>query len=206
MTEQNPGKDEKAEEENFVPEQMDPALAEHLKSVSSKISHAARLGGKKNESLDLIKKQEEEIAQLKDSMLRLAADKENTIKRMEKQISDTGKYAISSFLKDLLPAIDNLYRAGSSINQTAMSDNSLKILYDGIELTKNNFTKIFEKHGLIRIEPKAGDDFDHNYHQAVATVSDSNIENGKIAAVMQSGYELSGRLIRAAMVTVVKNS
>jgi len=185
---------------------MDPAMAEHLAEVSEKISHTARLGGKKNDSAKIIEKQQEELVQLKDSLLRLAADKENIIKRMDKQISDASKYSISSFLKDLLPAIDNLYRASGSINQTAtQDDSSLKTLHDGLEITINDFTKIFEKHGLIRVDPKPGDDFDHNFHQAVATVVDNNIESGKIVAVMQAGYELSGRLIRAAMVTVAKN-
>jgi molecular chaperone GrpE len=183
---------------------VDPALRAHLDQVSEKISHAAKLGGKKHEANKIVEEQQQEIAKLKDSMLRLAADKENMAKRYEKQIADASKYAISSFLKDLLPAIDNLYRASESIGLASGTNPEMKHLFDGLEMTKNDFAKAFEKHGLVRIEPKAGDNFDHNFHQAVATVSDPEIADGQIVSVMQAGYELSGRLVRAAMVTVAK--
>jgi len=187
--------------------EVDPAMKEHLEVVSEQISHAARLGSKKHEADKVAIEQQEEIARLKDAMLRLAAEKENMAKRLEKQIADTGKYAISSFLKDLLPAIDNLYRAGQSINIESMDGNQpLKMVFDGIEITKKDFGQIFEKHGLIRIEPQSGDDFDHNYHQAVATIADTEVADGKIVNIMQAGYVLSGRLIRAAMVTVAKKT
>lgn len=185
--------------------QIDPTLKAHLSGISEKISHAAKLGGKKHEANKIAQEQQEEIAKLKDNMLRLAADKENMAKRYEKQIADASKYAISSFLKDLLPAIDNLYRASDSISNLASSENQqFKIIFDGLEMTKNDFSRVFEKHGLIRIEPKAGDNFDHNFHQAVATVVDPEVADGQIVSVMQSGYELAGRLVRAAMVTVAK--
>lgn len=192
--------------QNITDEKMvDPALKAHIEEVSEKISHAAKLGGKKHESNKIFEEQQAEIAKLKDSMLRLAADKENMAKRYEKQITDTGKYAISSFLKDLLPAIDNLYRASESMGLLSTNENpQIKHLFDGLQMTKNDFARAFEKHGLVRIEPKAGDSFDHNFHQAVATVSDSQVADGQIVSVMQAGYELSGRLVRAAMVTVSK--
>jgi molecular chaperone GrpE len=208
----------KPAEEKNKETQIDPALEAQLSSFSQKIQSKSHSNAKKhsegitnnnlvgeNEELKkLLEDSKNEIASLKESILRIAADKENAIKRMEKQLSDTSKYAISSFLKDLLPAIDNLYRASQQQIQNDELNNSnlVKNILDGIEITKNDFTKIFEKHGLLRLEPKSGDDFDHNFHQAVATVSDSNVATGKIVSVMQAGYELSGRLIRAAMVTV----
>ena len=198
----NQGDGEKIETVN---DDFDPAMKEHLDNVSEQISHAARLGGKKHEANAALEEQQAEIARLKDALLRLAAEKENMTKRLEKQISDTGKYAISSFLKDLLPAIDNLYRASESISPDALAENQqLKMVFDGIEITKKDFSRVFEKHSLIRIEPKSGDDFDHNFHQAVATIPETEVADGKIVSVMQAGYELSGRLIRAAMVTVAK--
>ena len=196
---------------------LDPALESQLSNLSEKIDqqmpHTSRKFTDSTNTGALIKeneeyrlkatKLEEENKELKNSLLRLAADKENIIKRMERQISDTNKYAISSFLKDLLPAVDNLYRTVEAVSQEQASASPIiKTICDGIEMTKNDFTRVFEKNGLVRISPKAGDSFDHNYHQAVATIPGSEIENGKIVSVMQAGYELSGRLVRAAMVTV----
>ena len=192
-------------EDNEREKQVDPALKAHLDTVSEKISHAAKLGNKKHEASKIVQQQQEEIEKLKDNMLRLAADKENMAKRYEKQIADASKYAISSFLKDLLPAIDNLYRASDSINlQNDGENQQLKHIFDGLEMTKNDFSRVFERHGLIRVEPKKGDSFDHNFHQAVATVTDPEVSDGQIVSVMQAGYELAGRLVRAAMVTVAK--
>jgi molecular chaperone GrpE len=56
------------------------------------------------------------------------------------------------------------------------------------------------------VAPKAGDSIDHNLHQAVVNVESQEIAPGMIVACMQPGYELAGRLIRAAMVSVSKKN
>jgi molecular chaperone GrpE len=185
--------------------QSEDALQQHLENVADLIDAEVKHNHNASENL-ATQELQAEITKLKDTILRMAADKDNMAKRYEKQILDSSKYAISSFLKDLLPAIDNLYRASDSINNaTTMNNPQLKVIVEGIEMTKSDFIKIFEKHGLIRVEPRSGDSFNHNFHQAVATVADSQVSEGHIVNVMQAGYELAGRLIRPAIVTVAKN-
>ena len=72
-----------------------------------------------------------------------------------------------------------------------------------MELTGRELAKVFEKHGVTEVNPQ-GDKFDHNLHQAMFEVEDADNEPGTITQVMQVGYTIGDRLLRAAMVGVSK--
>ncbi|MFN7037978.1 MAG: nucleotide exchange factor GrpE [Alphaproteobacteria bacterium] len=149
---------------------------------------------------------EEDIKLLKDQLLRAVAEGENIRKRAEKQVRDASDYSISSFAKDLISVMENLQRASLSINNEAKNDDPLvKSISEGVEMTKRELINVFEKHGIMKIDPLKGDKFDHNYHQAVAHVADPEVEAGNIISVMQSGYVLKDRLLVPAMVSVAKS-
>lgn len=149
----------------------------------------------------------EEIARLKDQLLRSAAESENLRKRTAKQIEDAAKFAVNNFAKDLIEVLENLYLATDNIPAEASSeDSALNPIIQGIEMTKTTLINAFEKHGVKRIMPQAGDIFDPNLHQAVAHVEQPEFADNNIVSVMRAGYVLHDRLLKPAMVVVAKNT
>jgi molecular chaperone GrpE len=143
----------------------------------------------------------EENAALKDQALRVAADAENTKRRAEKDANDARAYAIQKFARDLLDAADNLARAVEHAPK-GCGDAAVNNLVMGIEMTEQALQNAFERNGLKRIAPQKGDKFDPNRHQAMMEQPVDDVAPGSVVQVMQSGYELQGRLIRPAMVVV----
>jgi molecular chaperone GrpE len=83
------------------------------------------------------------------------------------------------------------------------ADAGLKALLDGVELTERELLKVLEKHGVRKFEPK-GEKFDPNLHQAMYEVPDPSLPPGTIAQVVQAGYMIGERMLRPALVAVVK--
>ncbi|MCP5361782.1 MAG: nucleotide exchange factor GrpE [Hyphomicrobiales bacterium] len=147
---------------------------------------------------------EQEIAMLKDQLLRTLAEMENTKRRAQREIEDSRKYAVSSMAQELIGVLENLHRAQENVPQDQLIEGTaLKTLYDGLELTRNELLKVFEKNGIRRIDPQ-GEPFDHNYHQALAQIEDPNAAPGTVVQVMQAGYVIHDRLLRPALVGVAK--
>jgi len=150
-------------------------------------------------------KEAEEVIQLKDQILRLAADSENLRKRSTKQIDDAGKFAINNFAKDLIEVLENLYLATNNIPLDVLDKNEhLSAIFKGVEMTKSTFLNVFDKYGIKRIFPEPGENFDHNIHEAVAQIEQPDFADNTIINVMRAGYTLHDRLIKPAMVVVVK--
>ncbi len=149
----------------------------------------------------------EEITQLKDQLLRSAAESDNLRKRTAKQIDDAGKFAVNSFAKDLIEVLENLYLATDNIPaQVSSEDSAFNTVIQGIEMTKTTLVNAFEKHGVQRITPKAGEVFNPNLHQAVAHIEQPEFADNNIVSVMRAGYVLHDRLLKPAMVVVAKTT
>ena len=80
-----------------------------------------------------------------------------------------------------------------------------KILIDGVELTLKQLNAVFEKFNIAEINP-IGEKFDPNEHQAMSMVESKEQESNSVLSVLQKGYKLNDRVIRPAMVSVVKNN
>ncbi len=146
-----------------------------------------------------------ELAQLKEQVLRYAAEADNTRRRAEKEASDARAYAIQRFARDLLEAADNLSRALQAAHSTSLTQHSepaVKNLVLGIDMTEKALQSAFERNGLKKIDPAAGERFDPHRHQAVMEQPSDTAPPGSVVAVMQTGYELFGRVVRPAMVAV----
>jgi molecular chaperone GrpE len=142
--------------------------------------------------------------QLKDQLLRTMAELENLRKRSARELEEAHKFAITGFCKNLLTIIDTLDRALGSVPEDARTeDGLLKTMYDGVELTRKEFDKVFEKFNVTAVNPK-GAPFDPNVHQAVSEVVAEDVDPGNVVDVLQLGYTIEGRLLRPAMVTVAK--
>lgn len=145
---------------------------------------------------------EAELAKARDELLRALAEVENTRRRGERQANDARVYAIDRFARDLLPVADTLGRAVAALSPQARdaADDATRTLLAGVELTERALLDAFERHGLKRVGAR-GDAFNPNLHQAVVQTP-SDLPSGTIVDVLQPGYVLGDRTLRAAMVQV----
>ena len=142
-----------------------------------------------------------EVAALKEQILRYAAEAENTKRRAEREANDARAYAIQKFARDLLGVADILDRALAAAPAEG-ADPAVKNFVVGIEMTAKELLGAFERNGLKRIAPIRGEKFDPHKHQAVIEQPGTDVAAGGVIDVMQPGYELLGRLVRPAMVSV----
>jgi len=146
-----------------------------------------------------------ENAELKDRVLRLAAEMENLRKRMEREIADTRAYAITKFARDMLTATDSLSRALMVLPPETRdtADGATRSLIEGIELTEREMQRLLATHGVKPIEAE-GQKFDPHRHQAMFEVPDPSRPEGTVVQVVQTGYAIGDRVLRPAMVGVAK--
>jgi molecular chaperone GrpE len=137
--------------------------------------------------------------ELNNYKLRLA-DFENARKRLLRDAEVERKYATESLARDLLAALDNLDRA-LGVAKTAGDAGPL---VSGVSATANQFLDILKRHGVTRIECPPGTAFDPNLHQAVMEQPTSDFKPGQIVQVLQQGFMLHDRVLRAASVIVAK--
>ncbi|QQE38795.1 nucleotide exchange factor GrpE [Enterobacter asburiae] len=136
----------------------------------------------------------------RDGVLRIKAEMENLRRRTEQDVEKVHKFALEKFVNELLPVIDSLDRA-LEVADKANPDNAAMI--EGIELTLKSMLDVVRKFG-VEVIADTDVPLDPNVHQAIAMVESEEVEAGKVLGVMQKGYTLNGRTIRAAMVTVAK--
>jgi molecular chaperone GrpE len=145
-----------------------------------------------------------ENAEMRDRLLRTMADMENLRRRTEREKSDTARYAISNFARDVLTVGDNLKRTIEHVPaEAAAGDPALKSFLEGVELTERELLNALERHGVSRIEP-LGQRFDPNCHQAMFEVDNPDVPEGTVVDVMQQGYMIGDRCLRPALVAVSK--
>ena len=146
----------------------------------------------------------EDLEELKDQVLRAMAETENVRRRAKKEISDAGRYGITNFARDMLSVSDNMARALESIPNGAREESEIfKALVEGVELTAREMASALERHGITQVNP-LGEKFDYNLHQAMFEAPGTGQPDGTIVEVIQVGYVIGDRLLRPAMVGVVK--
>ena len=144
-----------------------------------------------------------ELDKQKDLALRAEAELQNVLKRTAREVENAHKYGLERFIENLLPVVDSLEKAAelSIPEQSASSNNAI----EGINLCCKLLLDVLEKEGIKAINP-LGEPFDPSEHQAMSMVENPDMEPNSIAAVVQKGWKLNERLVRAAMVMVVKES
>lgn len=147
---------------------------------------------------------EKELERTKDQMLRALADAENTRRRSQKEREDAGKYAVSSFARDLLDVADNFHRALQSIPaELKDADERVKGVVTGIETVQKEMLRTFEKHGIRKIEP-IGEPFNPHFHEVIFEAPVPGKPPGTVIQLIEAGYILNDRLLRPARVGVSK--
>ncbi|WP_159719097.1 nucleotide exchange factor GrpE [Geminicoccus flavidas] len=146
---------------------------------------------------------EQEVADLKDKLLRALADVENMRRQKDREVEDARRYGVTRLARDLLDVADNLGRAIAAVPAEAAEENTtLKGLLTGVEMTERSLQTVLERHQVKRIDPQIGEKLDPNRHQAMFEVPRDDLAPGTIAEVMQAGYLIADRLLRPAMVGI----
>lgn len=177
-----------------------PVEQSEVEMSEADLPHAEQIEGTED-SIETLReelaKAEEKGAESWDTLVRLQAEMDNQRKRTEKQVSDAHKFAVKSFVEQLLPVID-------SLEMGLQAEGDLDSIREGMDLTLKQFESLMEKQNLVSVDP-LGEKFDPDLHQAMAMQPSEEYEDGMVVAVMQKGYTLNGRLVRPAMVMVAKN-
>jgi molecular chaperone GrpE len=139
------------------------------------------------------------LQESEEKVLRLAADFENTKKRLERERDTSLKYAEENILKELLPGIDNIERAMDQAFET----NSVESLLEGVAMTRDGLLATLEKFGVKAIE-SVGEPFDPNIHEAIAMEETEDMEPNLVMQEFQKGYFYKDRLLRPTKVIVSK--
>jgi molecular chaperone GrpE len=151
------------------------------------------------ELLDRVAQLEKESADYKDNWLRAAADYKNFKRRVEQERSDLISRASANLLMKLLPVMDDLERALSSVTP----DVAATPWYGGFKLIPQKLQSVIESEGVTPIEA-LGREFDPNEHEAVIFEEDGAGTANTVVAELQKGYKLRDRVLRPTMVKVSK--
>jgi molecular chaperone GrpE len=132
--------------------------------------------------------------------LRAVAELDNVRKRAQRDIEAANRYGLEKFAADLLPVRDSLELAVQSAGQVQVDARTLK---QGQEATLQLLAKALERLGLAPINP-VGEAFDPTRHEAMLAQESATAKPNTVLQVVQTGYELNGRVIRPARVIVAK--
>lgn len=136
--------------------------------------------------------------------LRVKAEMENVRKRTEREVANARKYGIEKLASEFLPVRDSMEMGLQAAIELDVDDAAVHKIREGMELTLKMMEGAMEKVGLKVVDPSEGDDFNHEYHQAMTMQAVEGKKSNTIVSVMQKGYLLNDRLIRPAMVIVAK--
>jgi molecular chaperone GrpE len=187
-----------------TPEELDAeAIQEGADADQTQSGAEDEAGDERQDAQDDDRKVEgdaaEELAKVKDQLLRTVAEMENVRRRAQRDVENAHKFAVEKLLGELLPVVDSLEKAEELAKTTDNADS----MAEGISLSLKLFVSTLEKSGISLVDP-LGEPFDPQLHEAMAMVPNPDAEPNSVIDVMQRGYTLNGRLVRAAKVVVVK--
>ena len=145
---------------------------------------------------DRIAELEAQLAEQQAAVLYAKAEGENIRRRASDDIDKARKYALEKSSGELLAVKDSLDAALGVANATVES------YKDGVELTSKQLLSVFEKFNIAEVNP-VGEKFDPNKHQAISAI-EAEGEPNTVHSVLQKGYTLNERVLRPALVMVVK--
>ena len=137
--------------------------------------------------------------QLRDQLLRTAADFDNYRKRSRKEIEEARARGREDAIKDVLPVFDNLERAVTA----AASAQTIDSVVEGVKMVLKLFEDTSDRMGLVRVKA-VGERFDPTVHEAIQQQETEDQPPGTILTEIVPGYMIGQRLLRAAMVVVAR--
>jgi len=160
-----------------------------------------------DKSIEIIKALEKEKSELKDALLRLAAEMDNLRKRTALDVEKARSYAITEFARDLLPVADNLQRALAEMEKPFMEEANPAVtsIISGIKLTQKDLESAFAKNNIVKQE-SVGKVFNPNFDKVVQEREDNTVPAGTVLEEWQAAYTIKDRVLREAVVVVAKNT
>ncbi len=144
-----------------------------------------------------IAKLNEELAASKNAYFKAYADAENMKKRLQNEADNVKKYRAQGFASEVLPVLDSLERA----LDVKVDDQNIKNYVKGFEMIYTQLKQVLEKEGVVEIQA-LNQTFDPNYHNALMQEKVEGVESGTVIEVLQKGYMLKDRVLRASLVKV----
>ena len=180
---------------------------EHVDSKAQKEPKEAQ-GSSKEKDLDselkslqeLVEEQKNQIAELNDKYLRSLADRDNLVKRTQKEKEAISKYGLENFMLDFLPVMDSLDKVESGF-KTGKEGEDISSYKEGFLLVKQQILKVLQKHGVSSFN-SVGEKFDPNRHQAMSRVESEDAVEETVKEEYLKGYTINGKLLRASFVVV----
>ncbi len=158
-----------------------------------------------NEALiEKLKESQKKADENWDQVLRYQAEAQNVRRRSENDVIKARKFAIEKLAKELLPVVDSMELGIKASQDSKDQQQALAKIQEGMEMTLKMLLSAMEKSGIEVIDPKEGDTFNPELHQAMSMQEIEGKESNTIVSVFQKGYSLNDRVLRAAMVMVAK--
>jgi len=139
--------------------------------------------------------------EIKDRMLRIAAEFENWKRRARKEQEDAEAKVRESVLRDMLDVLDNLERAVGAFGEGSGAAPDGAAVVKGVSLVLRLFQSKLERYNVKPIVAR-GEPFDPRVHEAISRVETADVPPGAVVAELQRGYRIGERLLRPAMVSV----
>ena len=179
-----------------------------LRQYTTDPADAAKVQSEVEKLQQQLEKATKEIVELKDLYRRSLADAENLRTRTSKELVEQKDYAVTKFAKDLLNCADIMSLALASVPQGLLESEEehhkeLKNLHVGVDMTRKELMKVFEKYGITQFDPM-GHAFDFNKHTALFHSPVKDLEPGTVYHVDKKGFMIKDRVLRPASVGVVK--
>jgi molecular chaperone GrpE len=184
--------------DNQTAEEQIPTVEETLENAEEALEEAQETVTHDVEAL--LAESRVEADKHKDMALRIQADMENLRRRTRIDIESAHKYALDKFVNALLPAMDSMEMG---MDASSKEDASLESLREGIDMTFKQLIDVLGQFNVERVDPK-GEKFNPELHEALTMIPSPDHESNTVVDVIQKGYTLNERLVRAARVIVAK--
>lgn len=146
------------------------------------------------------------VKKLEGMVMTEKSENENLRKRFHKELETTRKFVLIKFVKHFTEQIENLFRALDNIDILSCRNNpELRVLFEGVNITKKNILKVFSNFKIDRIYP-LNCIFDYKFHEAVSQISNDHVSDNTVISVIQAGYIMQTTLIKPAIVIVSKKN
>lgn len=158
-----------------------------------------------------LKEMTEKVAELKKDLLYSAAETENVRRIGREDVEKARNFAVTSFAKDMVEVVDILERALESFallpHEEIDKNKTLASICTGVKMSGSVLSKNLSKHGVEKMDVKAGARFDPNQHEALFKAPETDtIKEEHITNVLKPGYMLKERVLRAAQVGVAEKN
>lgn len=178
------------DKEKNVNEEKEEVLTEKEEIITEEVSEVQKLENK-------VKELEEELAKAKNDYFKAYADAENMKRRYAQDYQNSMKYRIQSFASEVIPVLDNFERALSQKSENEEVKNYTK----GFEMIHSQLVTLLKNEGVEEIEA-LNLPFDPAWHQSIMSEAREGVESGIVLEVLQKGYKLKDRVLRASLVKI----